>query len=98
VVPAITSDAFVKFLVGQMLDQLRKHGAAGVHPTFLSLPSLLRLPIQTALKLVRCSRRYLISRARPAHRKLPHATGVGATLAMARLHVGTIPRGALSQP
>ncbi len=34
----ITSDTFVKFLVGQMLDQLRKHGAARVHPAFLSLP------------------------------------------------------------
>jgi len=28
----------VKFLVGQMLDQLRKHGAARVHPALLPLP------------------------------------------------------------
>jgi hypothetical protein len=28
----------VKFLVGQILDQLRKHGAARVHPALLPLP------------------------------------------------------------
>ena len=38
VVPTITSDALVKFLVGQMLDQLRKYGAARVHPALLPLP------------------------------------------------------------
>jgi hypothetical protein len=37
-VPAITSDALVKFLAEQMLDQLRKHGAARVHPALLPLP------------------------------------------------------------
>jgi hypothetical protein len=36
-VSAITSDALVKFLVGQMLDQLGKHGAARVHPALLLL-------------------------------------------------------------
>jgi hypothetical protein len=33
----ITSNALVKFLVRQMLDQLRQHGAAQVHPALLPL-------------------------------------------------------------
>jgi hypothetical protein len=37
-VPTIGVHALVKFLVGQMLDQLGKDGAAGVHTAFL--PSL----------------------------------------------------------
>ena len=50
----------VKLPVRQRLDQMR---AAGVHPAFLPLPSLLRLPIQTAL-LVSCLRKYWISQYR----------------------------------
>ena len=37
-VSAVAGNAFVEFLVGQMLDQLRKHGAARVHPALWPLP------------------------------------------------------------
>src|SRR6202521_1338555 len=38
-VSAIAGDAFLKYLVGEMVNQLRKHGAARVHPALLPLPS-----------------------------------------------------------
>jgi len=34
----------VKFLVEQMLDQLRKHGAARVHPRIVAAPAAAKLP------------------------------------------------------
>jgi hypothetical protein len=37
-VSTVAGDAFLKFLVGQMLDQLGKYSAAGVHAAFLPLP------------------------------------------------------------
>ena len=37
-VSTVAGDAFLKFLVGQMLDQLGKHGAAGVHAAILAAP------------------------------------------------------------
>ena len=37
-VATIAGHALLKLLVGQMLDQLRKHGAARVHPPLSSLP------------------------------------------------------------
>ncbi len=36
-VSTVAGDAFLKFLVGQMLDQLGKHGPAGVHAALLPL-------------------------------------------------------------
>ena len=37
-VTTVAGDAFLKFLVGQMIEQLGKHGATGVHAAFLPLP------------------------------------------------------------
>ena len=34
----------MKFLVEQMLDQLRKHGAARVHPRIVAAPAAAKLP------------------------------------------------------
>ena len=40
-IATITGNALLKFLVRQVLDQLRKHRAAGVHPAFLPLPFMM---------------------------------------------------------
>jgi hypothetical protein len=75
-VSAIAGDTFVKFLVRQMLDQLRKHGAARVHPAFLPLPLL---PPSSVSKLgdfksfppKRPTIPQAISRLRPLHAIFP---------------------------
>jgi hypothetical protein len=56
VFPAVTVHALVEFLVRQMLEQLRKHRAASVHPALLPLRPVPPSTVYLAFSISNCFR------------------------------------------